>query len=82
VIALIGGQFGGLANRTALIEPRLTVSAKFRKGPFGRGTFSLKGLGDASVSMLVRRGWWPEAGMALELLAPSAGQVGSVGIIR
>jgi hypothetical protein len=82
VIALIGGQFGGLANRTALIEPRSTVSAKFRKGPFGRGTFSLKGLGDASVSMVVPRGWRPEAEMALGLLIPSAGQAGSVGIIR
>jgi hypothetical protein len=82
VIALIGGQFGGLANRTALIEPRLTVSAKFRKGPFGRGTFSLKGLGDVSVSMVVPRGWWPEAEMASGLLIPSAGQAGSIGIIR
>jgi hypothetical protein len=82
VIALIGGQFGGLANRIALIEPRSTVSAKFRKAPFGRGTFSLKGLGDASVAMNVPRGWRPEAQMALELLAPAVGQVGSVGIIR
>jgi hypothetical protein len=82
VIALIGGQFGGLANRTALIESRLTVSAKFRKGLFGRGTFSLKGLGDVSVLMGVPRGWWPEAEMAFGLLAPSAGQAGSIGIIR
>jgi hypothetical protein len=82
VIALIGGQFGGLANRTALIEPRSTVSAKFRKAPFGRGTFSLKGLGDSSVAMNVPRAWRPEAEMAFAMLAPSVGQVGSVGIIR
>ena len=82
VIALIGGQFGGLANRTALIEPRSTVSAKFRKALFGRGTFSLKGLGDSSVAMNVPRGWRPEAEMALAMLAPSVGQAGSVGIIR
>ena len=82
VIALIGGQFGGLANRTALIEPRSTVSAKFRKAPFGRGTFSLKGLGDSSVAMNVPRAWRPEAEMAFAMLAPSVGQVGSIGIIR
>jgi hypothetical protein len=82
VIALIGGQFGGLANRTALIEPRSTVSAKFRKAPFGRGTFSLKGLGDSSVAMNVPRGWRPEAEMAFAMLAPSVGQVGSIGVIR
>jgi hypothetical protein len=82
VIALIGGQFGGLANRTALIEPRSTVSAKFRKAPFGRGTFSLKGLGDSSVAMNVPRGWRPEAEMAFAMLAPSVGQVSSVGVIR
>ena len=82
VIALIGGQFGGLANRTALIEPRSTVSAKFRKALFGRGTFSLKGLGDSSVAMNVPRGWRPEAEMAFAMLAPSVGQAGSVGIIR
>jgi len=82
VIALIGGQFGGLANRTALIEPRSTVSAKFRKALFGHGTFSLKGLGDSSVAMNVPRGWRPEAEMAFAMLAPSVGQAGSVGIIR
>jgi hypothetical protein len=57
------------------------VSAKFRKAPFGRGTFSLKGLGD-SVAMNVPRAWRPEAQMAFAMLAPSVGQVGSVGIIR
>jgi len=82
VIALIGGQFGGLANRTALIEPRSTVSAKFRKALFGHGTFSLKGLGDSSVAMNVPRGWRPEAEMAFAMLAPSVGQLGSAGIIR
>jgi hypothetical protein len=82
VIALIGGQFGGLANRTALIEPRSTVSAKFRKALFGRGTFSLKGLGDSSVAMNVPRGWRPEAEMAFAMLAPSVGQAVSAGIIR
>jgi hypothetical protein len=75
-------NIGGLANRTALIEPRSTVTAKFRKALFGRGIFSLKGLGDESVAMNVPRGWRPDAEMAFAMLAPSAGQVGSAGIIR
>ena len=82
VIALIGGQFGGLANRTALIEPRSTVTARYPKGLLWRGTFTLKGLGDSSVAMNVPRGWRPEAEMAFAMLAPSVGQAGSVGIIR
>jgi hypothetical protein len=82
VIAVIGGQFGGLANRTGLIEPRSTVSARFRKAAFGRRVFSLKGMGDTSVAMNVQRAWRQEAEMAFALLTPSAGQVGSVGIIR
>src|SRR5216683_6258342 len=82
VIALIGGQFGGLANRTALIEPRSTVTARYPKGLLWRGAFTLKGLGDSSVAMNVPRGWRPEAEMALAMLAPSVGQAGSVGIIR
>jgi hypothetical protein len=82
VIALIGGQYGGLANRIGLIEPRSTVSAKFRKGLFGTGSFSLKGLGGASASMSVARNWLPEAQAAIELLAPSVGQVGAVGVLR
>src|SRR6266849_942138 len=82
VIALIGGQFGGLANRTALIEPRSTVTARYPKGLLWRGAFTLKGLGDSSVAMNVPRGWRPEAEMAFAMLAPSVGQAGSVGIIR
>jgi hypothetical protein len=82
VIAVIGGLFGGLASRIGLIEARSTVSAKFRKVLFGRGAFSINGLGGASVAMNVPRAWRPEAEMALALLAPSPGQVGSVGVIR
>ncbi len=82
VIAVIGGQFSGLASRIGLIEPRSAVSAKFRKVLFGRGAFSIQGLGDTSVAMNVPRGWRPEAEMALQLLAPSVGQAGSIGVIR
>jgi hypothetical protein len=82
VVALIGGQWSGLANQIGLIEPRSTVSAKYPKGLFWRGTFTLKGVGGGSVSMNVPRAWRPEAEMAFAMLAPSAGQVGSVGIIR
>jgi hypothetical protein len=82
VIALRGGQFGGLANQVALIEPRSTVSAKFPRGLFALRTFSLMGLDGKSVSIRVPKAWRPEAEMALQLLAPSVGQVGNVGIIR
>ncbi len=82
VVALIGGQWSGLANRIGLIELRSTVSAKYPKGLLWRGTFTLKGVGGGSVSMNVPRAWRPEAEMAFAMLAPSAGQVGSVGIIR
>lgn len=82
VIAVIGGQFSGLASRVGLIEPRSSVTAKFRKVLFGSGAFSINGLGGASVAMNVPRNWRPEAEMALGLLAPSVGQAGSVGVIR
>src|SRR5712691_1595651 len=82
VIAVIGGQFSGLASRIGLIEPRSTVTARYPKGLFGRGAFSIKGLGDTSVAMNVPRAWRPEAEMALQLLAPSVGQAGSIGVIR
>jgi hypothetical protein len=82
VIAVGAGLLGGLANRVALIEPRSTVSVKFPKGIFGRTMFSLKGQGGGSVEIIVPRPWRREAEMALELLAPSAGQLGSAGIIR
>jgi hypothetical protein len=82
VIALRGGQFGGLANQVALIEPRSTVSAKFPRGWLGVRTFSLKGLDGRSVSIRVPKSWRPEAEMTLALLAPSVGQAGSIGIIR
>lgn len=82
VIALIGGQYGGLANQIGLIESRSTVSAKYRKGLFGVGTFSLKGLGGGSVSLRVPRNWRPEAQMAIGLLAPSVGQLSTVGVLR
>jgi hypothetical protein len=81
VIAVIGGQWSGLANRIGLIESRSTVSAKYPKGLFWRGTFTLKGMG-GSVSMNVPRAWRPEAEMAFAMLAPSVGQAGSIGIIR
>src|SRR5713226_2968399 len=82
VIALIGGQWSGLANQIGLIEPRSTVSAKYPKGLLWRGTFTLIGVGGGSVSMHVAGAWRPEAEMAFAMLAPSAGQVGSVGVIR
>jgi hypothetical protein len=82
VIAVGAGLLGGLANRVALIEPRSTVSVKFPKGIFGRTMFSLKGQGGGSVEIIVPRPWRREAEMALELLAPSTGQLGSAGIIR
>jgi hypothetical protein len=82
VIALRGGQFGGLANQVALIEPRSTVSAKFPRSLLALRTFTLTGLDGRSVSIRVPKVWRPEAQMALELLAPAVGQVGSVGIIR
>jgi hypothetical protein len=82
VIAAGVGMLGGLANRVALIEPRSTVSAKFPKGVFGRAMFSLKGQGGRSVEIVVPRPWRREAEMALDLLAPSVGQLGSVGMIR
>jgi hypothetical protein len=82
VIALIGGQFSGLASRIGLIEPRSTVTARYPKGLLLRGTFTLNGVGGGSVSMHVPGAWRPEAEMAFALLAPSASQVGSVGIIR
>ncbi len=81
VIALIGGQWSGLAKQIGLIEPRSTVSAKFRKALFGRRVFSLKGLGDASVAMNVPPSWRQEAEIAYALLSPSIGMVG-VGVIR
>jgi hypothetical protein len=80
VIALIGGQWSGLANQIGLIEPRSTVSAKYPKGLFWRGAFTVKGTG--SVSMQVPRAWRLEAEMAFAMLAPSSGQVSSVGVIR
>lgn len=80
VIALIGGQYAGLANRIGLIEPRATVTARFRKGTFGFGAFSLKGMGGGSVSMRVPRAWRPEALMAIDRLAPSVGAVDARGL--
>jgi hypothetical protein len=65
-----------------LIEPRSTVSAEFPKGVFGRLYFSLKGQGGGSVKLIVPRPWRREAELALELLTPPVGQVGSAGIIR
>ena len=83
VIVLRGGQFGGLANQVALIEPRSTVSAKMKKPLLTVfRTFTLTGLDGKSVSISVPKSWRPEAEMAFALLAPSVGQVGSVGIIR
>jgi hypothetical protein len=82
VIAVIGGQFSGLAGRIGLIEPRSTVTARYPKGLLWRGTFTLKGSGGGSVSMRVPRAWRPEAEMAFAMLAPSAGQAGSAGVIR
>jgi hypothetical protein len=82
VIAVGVGLLGGLANKVALMEPRSTVSVKFPKGIFGRTMFSLKGQGGGSVEIIVPRPWRREAEMALELLAPPVGQVGSAGIIR
>lgn len=82
VIALIGGRYGGLANRIALIESRSTVSAKYRKGLFRVGTFSLKGLGGGSVSLSVQRNWRAEAQMAIGLLAPSLSQLNTIGVLR
>jgi hypothetical protein len=81
VIALIAGQYGGLANRVGLIEPRTSVSVKARKSLFGRN-LSLRGIGGGSVSMSLPRLWQPEAAIAAEMLAPSIGQVSAVGIIR
>jgi len=82
VIAVIGGQFSGLASRIGLIEPHSTVTAKYPKGLLWRGTFTLIGVAGGSVSMHVPGAWRPEAEMAFAMLAPSAGQVGSVGVIR
>ena len=82
VVAVIGGQFSGLASRIGLIEPHSTVTAKYPKGLLWRGTFTLIGVGGGSVSMHVPGAWRPEAEMAFAMLAPSAGQVGSVGVIR
>jgi hypothetical protein len=82
VIALIGGQWSGLAHQIGLIEPRSTVSAKYPKGLFWRGTFTLKGAGGGSVSIHVPRAWRPQAEMAFAMLAPSVGQVAGVGVIR
>jgi len=82
VIAVIGGQFSGLASRIGLIEPRSTVTAKYPKGLLWRGTFTLKGVGGESVSMHVQGAWRLEAEMAFALLSPSPGQIGSVGVIR
>jgi hypothetical protein len=82
VVAVIGGQFSGLASRIGLIEPRSTVTAKYPKGLLWRGTFTLKGVGGGSVSMHVQGAWRPEAEMAFALLTPSPGQIGSVGVIR
>jgi hypothetical protein len=82
VIAVSIGMLGGLANRIALIEPRSTVSAKFRKSILGPLYVELKGQGGGSVRIAVQRHWRPEAMMALGLLAPSVGQAGSIGIIR
>ena len=81
VIALIAGQYGGLANRVGLIEPRTSVSFRARKSLFSRN-LSLKGIGGGSVSMSLPRLWQPEAAMAADMLAPSIGQVSAVGIIR
>jgi hypothetical protein len=83
VIALRGGQFGGLANQVALIEPRSTVSVKFQRALLTLPrTFTLTGLDGKSVSIRVPKSWRPEAEMALAQLAPSPGQVSSAGIIR
>jgi hypothetical protein len=82
VIAVGQSLLGGLANKVAVIEPRSTVSVKFPKGIFGRTMFSLKGQEGGSVEIIVPRPWRREAEMALELLAPSTGQLGSAGIIR
>ena len=81
IIALIAGQYGGLANRVGLIEPRTSVSFRARKSLFGRN-LSLKGIGGGSVSMSLPRLWQPEAAMAADMLAPSIGQVSAAGIIR
>ncbi len=82
VIAVSIGMLGGLATRIALIEPRSTVSATFRKSILGLLYVSLKGQGGASVKINVQRPWQPEAMTALQLLTPTVGQAGSVGIIR
>jgi hypothetical protein len=83
VIVLRGGQFGGLANQVALIESRSTVSARLQRPLLSLSrTFALTGLDGRSVSISVPKSWRPEAEMALAQLAPSPGQVGSVGIIR
>ena len=82
VIAVGVGLLGGLGNRIALIGARSTVSAEFPKGVFGRLYFSLKGQGGGSVKLIVPLQWRPEAEMAVALLAPPVGQVGSAGIIR
>src|SRR5260370_38585753 len=82
VIAVGVGLLGGLANKVSLIEPRSTVTVKFPKGIFGRTMFSLKGQGGGSVEIIVPRPWRREAEMALELLAPSTGQLGGAGVIR
>jgi hypothetical protein len=82
VIALIGGQWSGLAHQIGLIEPRATVSAKYPKGLLWRGTFTVKGAGGGSVSISVPRAWRPEAEMAFMMLAPSMGQGAGVGVIR
>jgi len=82
VIALRGGQFGGLANQVAFVEPRSTVSAKFPRGFLALRTLTLTGLDSRSVSIRVPKVWHPEAEMALQLLVPSMGQAGSIGVIR
>ena len=81
VIALIAGQYGGLANRVALMEPRSSVSVKARRALFTR-TLWLKGPGRGFVRIGLPRRWQPEAAMAAEMLTASIGQVGAVGIIR
>jgi hypothetical protein len=81
VIAVIGGQFGGLASRIGLVEPRSAVTAKLRKVLFGRRAFSIRGMGGTAVAMNVPANFRQEAEMAFALLMPSAGQVGSVGSV-
>jgi hypothetical protein len=78
VIALVASQFGGLARRVAMIEPRATVSARFPKALLGRRSFQIRSMGGQNVSIGVPRPWLPEALMAFELIQPTMTQVGVI----